>query len=464
MVLAAADQGKERPRKEDRAVKDARAAKDPRAAARPPAPAAAAAAVAAPERATPSIEGGRKFGYRARKGSEVVRGVVEAPSHGHAVRELRRQGLIVLSVELTAADAPVGVALGASVNRLSAGFKKDDVVALCQQLAVMLKTGVPLAEGLKTFAEQARKREVREIVQRIHDEVCEGEDFSRSLGKWPRVFPPILVSLMQAAEASGMLDEMLARVAKDLARERKTAKQVKGAMTYPVIMAMVAVSAVLVIMLFVLPKFMPIFSAQGDRLPTPTKILLGISNFLQYQWKFYVPGLFATLGTLYGLSRTPRGRRAVDYIKLKAPVIGPMFRQMYLARMASTMATLLAAGVSLLDVVAICRAVTGNHYYTVMWDDLRDRIERGQDMSTAFRTAWFIPPNVSAMFNAGERSGRLPEVLGNIAIYAEEDLEITIKSATSMIEPIMIVGMGILVGGIASAMLLPIFQMSKMNH
>lgn len=433
-------------------------------AARPEGAAAAASTPPSAERdgAPASLEGARKFGYRARRGSEMVRGVIEASSHGAAVRELRRQGLIVLSVELTNADAPIGVALGGSVNRLSAGFKKDDVVAMCQQLAVMLKTGVPLAEALKTFAEQSRRREVREIVQRIHDEVCEGEDFSRSLSKWPRVFPPILVSLMQAAEASGMLDEMLSRVAKDLARERKTMKQVKGAMTYPAIMFTVAVSAVLVIMLFVLPKFMPIFSAQGDRLPTPTKILLGISNFLQHQWKLYVPGLLVVAGSLFAVSRTPRGRLGLDWLKLRTPLVGSMFRQMYLSRMANTMATLLAAGVSLLDVVQICRAVTNNYYYTVMWDELRDRIERGQDMATAFRGAWFIPPNVAAMFNAGERSGRLPEVLGNIAIYAEEDLEITIKATTSMIEPIMIVGMGLLVGGIASAMLLPIFQMSKM--
>lgn len=424
-----------------------------------------AAAVAAKSvRATENGASANRFSYRAKRGSEVIRGVLEAPSHAMAVRELRRQGLVVLTVELTDADAPLGVALGASVNRLSAGFRKDDVVALCQQLAVMLKTGVPLAEALKTFAEQARRREVREIVTRIHDEVCEGEDFSRSLSKWPRVFPPIVVSLMRAAEASGMLDEMLSRVSKDLARERKTVRQVKGAMTYPAIMAAVAVGAVLVIMLFVLPKFMPIFSAQGDRLPAPTKILLFISDFLQNQWKIYLPALIGTAVALFVGSRTPRGRVIADTLKIRVPIMGSMFRQMYLTRMASTMATLLAAGVSLLEVVEICRAVTANSKYTTMWDQLKDRIERGQDMATALREAWFIPPNVSAMFNAGERSGRLPDVLGNIAIYAEEDLEIAIKSTTSMIEPIMIVGMGLLVGGIASAMLLPIFQMSKMSH
>ncbi|MBM4113428.1 MAG: type II secretion system F family protein [Phycisphaerae bacterium] len=422
-----------------------------------------AALATKPSRGADSGAALNRFGYRAKRGAEVIRGVLEAPSHAHAVRELRRQGLVVLSVDLTDSDAPLGVALGASVNRLSAGFKKDDVVALCQQLAVMLKTGVPLAEALKTFADQARRREVKEIVTRIHDEVCEGEDFSKCLSKWPKVFPPILVSLMRAAEASGMLDEMLSRVSKDLARERKTVRQVKGAMTYPAIMASVAVGAVLVIMLFVLPKFMPIFSAQGDRLPAPTKLLVGISDFLQNQWKIYIPVLIGVVVSLVVGTRTPKGREIVDLLKIRAPLIGGMFRQMYLTRMASTMATLLAAGVSLLEVVEICRAVTANTRYAGMWDQLRDRIERGQDMATALREAWFIPGNVSAMFNAGERSGRLPEVLGNIAIYAEEDLEIAIKSTTSMIEPIMIVGMGVLVGGIASAMLLPIFQMSKMN-
>ncbi len=407
----------------------------------------------------------RKFSYRARRSNgELVRGVVEAASHATAVRELRRQGMTVLSVELTDSAAPVGVTATRSPRRLSAGFSKDDVVALCQQLAVMLKTGVPLAEGLQTFAEQARRREVREIVQRIHDEVCEGEDFSKALAKWPRVFPPLLVSLMKAAEASGMLDEMLARVAKDLARERKTARQVKGAMTYPALMFSVAVAAVAVIMIFVLPKFMPIFQSQGDRLPAPTKLLIGISEFLQFKWMYYVPAVVGAVVAFLLWARTTVGRRSLDWAKLKAPVLGGMFRQMYLARMANTMATLLAAGVSLLDIVGICRAVTNNHYYSLMWDELRDRIEKGQDMSAAFRSAWFIPPNVSAMFNAGERSGRLPEVLSNIALYAEEEMEIRIKATTSLIEPIMIVGMGVVVGGIASAMLLPIFNMSKGMH
>ena len=174
----------------------------------------------------------RKWAYRARRadGGELVRGVVEAPDHPAAVRELRRQGLAILSVELGDSGASVGESDSGDRRRarLARSMGKDDVVAFAQQLAVMLKTGVPLAEALDTFAEQAPRKEMAEFVRLIRAEVCEGEDFSTVLGRHPRTFPKVLVSLMRAAEASGKLDEMLGRVAKDLAKSRKTARQVRG--------------------------------------------------------------------------------------------------------------------------------------------------------------------------------------------------------------------------------------------
>ena len=233
---------------------------------------------AAAERNDQAAPQARKFTYRARRteGGDLVRGTVEALDHAAAVRELRRQGLAILSVELGDLQAAVGEESDPQRRRrrLAKAMSKDDVVAFCQQLSVMLRTGVPLAESLDTFAAQASKKDVRDFVTLIKDDVCEGEDFSAVLARYPETFPTILVSLMRAAEASGKLDEMLARVAKDLAKSRKTAKQIKGAMMYPAIMLVVAVLAVAVIMVFVLPKFGPLFRAQGDRLPTPTKALV----------------------------------------------------------------------------------------------------------------------------------------------------------------------------------------------
>ena len=420
---------------------------------------------AAAERNIDSAGESRKFTYRARRseGGDMVRGVVEAADHASAVRELRRQGLAILSVEL----GDLGSAVGQETDpvrlrkRLSRAMGKDDVVSFCQQLAVMLRTGVPLAESLETFADQASKKDVAEFVRLIKADVCEGEDFSAVLAKYPQVFPTILVSLMRAAEASGKLDEMLARVAKDLSKARKTAKQIKGAMMYPAIMMVVAVLAVTVIMVFVLPKFAPLFKAQGDRLPAPTKALVWLSGFLRTGWMIYVPAILAIVGGTWWYVRTETGRIMLDTLKLRMPVLGHMFRCLYLVRFSSTMATLLAAGVSLVDVVRICRDVTGNVHYTKLWETLEDRISKGQEIAPTFREFDFVPRNVVAMIASGEKSGRLSEVLEHAATAAEDDLDIAVKSTTSLVEPIMIVGMGAVVGGIASAMLLPIFNMSK---
>ncbi len=420
---------------------------------------------AAAERNIDSAGESRKFTYRARRseGGDMVRGVVEAVDHASAVRELRRQGLAILSVEL----GDLGSAVGQESDpvrlrkRLARAMGKDDVVSFCQQLAVMLRTGVPLAESLETFADQASKKDVAEFVRLIKADVCEGEDFSAVLAKYPQVFPTILVSLMRAAEASGKLDEMLTRVAKDLSKARKTAKQIKGAMMYPAIMMVVAVLAVTVIMVFVLPKFAPLFKAQGDRLPAPTKALVWLSGFLRTGWMIYVPAMLAIVGGTWWYVRTETGRIMLDTLKLRMPVLGHMFRCLYLVRFSSTMATLLAAGVSLVDVVRICRDVTGNVHYTKLWETLEDRISKGQEIAPTFREFDFVPRNVVAMIASGEKSGRLSEVLEHAATAAEDDLDIAVKSTTSLVEPIMIVGMGAVVGGIASAMLRPIFNMSK---
>ena len=418
---------------------------------------------AATETASTSV---RKWRYKARKaGGEACRGVVEGATHAEVVRDLRRQGLAILEVELGAAAEAVGEQVDTSTRRqrLARAFKPDDTVAFCTQMSVMLKTGVPLKEALETFADQARPP-VADVVHLIRDDVCEGEDFSSALARWPRIFPALVVSLMRAAEASGMLDEMMGRVAKDLAKQRKTARQVKGAMTYPAIMLAVAVLAVVVIMTTVLPRFAPLFKMQGDRLPLPTKMLVAVSDGIRHGWMWWVPALAVTVAAAWWWARSAGGRRVIDHGKLSWPVIGPLFRNLYVSRFCGTMSTLLAAGVPLLDVVKILRDVTGNLDYARLWSLLEERVSHGHELAPTFREFAFVPRNVSAIIAAGEKSGRLPEVLESAGKVADEDLEVALKSATSMVEPLLIVGMGVIVGGIASAMLLPIFNMSKMMH
>lgn len=405
--------------------------------------------------------GTRKFSYRARRGPEVVKGIVEALTHGEAVRAIKRLGLVAVEVNLADMDASEAGKAATDIARLAQSMRRDDVLHFCQQMSVLMKAGVPLADGMEIVATQARTKEVGQFLIHIRDSVCEGEDLSAALARWPKVFPPIMVSLMRAAEATGLMDEMFARVSKDLAKQRKTASQVRGALMYPGIMAMVAVVAVAVIMIFVLPRFEPLFRAQGDALPALTKGLVWLSEFIRHGYWYYVPGIALLAGGIaYGL-RTPGGRGFRDKALMHLPVLKKLFRSLYVSRACSTMATLLAAGVSLLDVIRICKGVTRNACFDPVWDEMEERVQSGQDLSSAILHSPMFPRAVGAMVTAGERSGRLPDVLQTTADYCEEELDHTIKSVTSMIEPLMIVFMGAVVGSIAAAMLLPIFNMSK---
>ncbi|MSR28684.1 MAG: type II secretion system F family protein [Phycisphaerales bacterium] len=407
----------------------------------------------------------KRFEWRARRsdGSQH-RGIMESETYAGVVRELRHQGLSAVSVALTDLDAKPLERATPGDRGLSARFKRDEVLSLCTQLSVMMKTGVSLVEGLETYAAQTQCKEAAAVIRRIKDDVCEGEDLSVVMAKWPRIFPPVMISLLKAAEATGMMDQMLGRIARDLAKQRKFTRQVKGAMAYPGIMLFVAFVAVTVIMTFVLPKFRPLFLAQGDKLPLITQGLMALADSIHTHWILWISSLATVVVGSVMWARSESGRHSLDWLRLNTPIVKNMFKQLYVVRFAGTMGTLLAAGVSLLEVVKILRSVTGNSLYAGLWDELEERVNRGQDMSTAFLKSDFVPRPVSAMINAGERSGRLCETLDHAAAFAEDELDTAIKTATSLIEPIMILGMGVVVGGIAAAMLLPIFGLSKSIH
>ena len=406
-----------------------------------------------------------RFEWRARRANGAPeRGIMEASNHAGVVRELHRQGLSIISIVLADLDSkPVARATPAD-RSLSSRFKRDEVLSLCTQLSVMMKTGVSLVEGLETYAAQTPCKEAAAVIRRIKDDVCEGEDLSVAMAKWPRVFPTVMIALLKAAEATGMLDQMLGRIAKDLSKQRKFTRQVKGAMAYPGIMLAVAVAAVTIIMTFVLPKFKPLFSAQGDNLQTITRYLMAIADSLHNDWPIWIISIAGIISGTVFWAKSATGRHSLDWLRLNTPIVKTMFMQLYTVRFAGTMGTLLAAGVSLLDVIRILRTVTGNALYKELWDELEDRVNRGQDMSTAFLKSPLVPRPVSAMINAGESSGRLSETLEHAAQFSEDELDSAIKMATSLIEPIMILGMGVIVGGIAAAMLLPIFGLSKSLH
>jgi type IV pilus assembly protein PilC len=403
------------------------------------------------------------FAFRAREVSgDVVTGTMVAETADEVGARLRSEGKYVIAID----DRPLRErdTLDADQIRLNEAAKRvrrEDVIAFSLQLSTMLETGVPLAEALDSFCRQTTSREFKQVLEVLREDVYSGENFSTAMAKWPRVFPSMMISLMKASEASGTMDMMLGRVGEYLQKERRTVRQIKGALSYPMFMMGAGVLLSVFLMIFILPRFAKVYDAREAALPVPTKVLLTISQVITGQYLVYVPVLVVLLvaGTVF--LRTDSGRWTMDWLRLHVPGLRQMYAQLYLTRAARTMSTLMVAGVNLLDIIEICRGVTNNRCFNVVWDEMEVGVREGRQMSDACTESPYIPPNIASMISSGERSGRLGQVMERIAAYSEDELDTSVKQVTAYIEPIMIMGMGVVVGGVAISLLLPIFKMSN---
>lgn len=389
---------------------------------------------------------------------EPVEGAIEARSQSEALRLLDREGKTVTDIHIGAAQISPEEA---RVRFAAGSVRREEVIAFAGQLSVMLETGVPLADALDAFVKSAKSGGFRKIAEVVTDQIHGGVPFSAAIAEFPKVFPNLMVSLMTASEASGKMGEMLGRVSEYLAKERRTARQIKGALTYPLVMVGIAVVVTGFLVVWVLPRFAKIYESREAALPALTTVVLKSSRFLIANWPAFLAALVGVVVGLIALRLTHAGRRIIDTTKLKAPVIGPMFRLFYLTRATRTLGTLLASGVPLLDAVRIVRNVTQNAHWFDLWTGMEHSMTGGHTIAEVVQETWLIPPQIGQMITAGERSGRLPEVLEKIARSTETDLDEAVKSATQLIEPAMIVFMGVTIGGIAIALLLPIFNVAN---
>lgn len=396
-------------------------------------------------------------------GGDVQSGTMTAPSASEVSRRLRGDGRFVLSVEegLAGSGAPEIDVDAVRRRELVRRVGREEAIAFCQQLSIMLQTGVPMDEALKSMKQGAGRREFGIVLDGIRNEVCSGGRLSDAVARWPRVFPKIVVSLLRASEVSGTTPEMLDRAGKYLAGERRVLRQVRGALAYPAIMMITAIGLSCFLVLFVLPRFATVFAGREASLPLATKMLLGLSETALGHWQIILPSLVAVVTGAMFAARLPSVRTFLDHVKLGVPVIGPIIRSLHLARAARTMSTLLRGGVHVLDIIRIGREVTTNVVWERLWDRIDQGVRDGQLISHGIAGSNLVPSTVSSMIASGERSGKLPDVMERIAEFAEEDLEQRIKTATSFIEPVMVIAMGLIVGGVAIALLLPIFKMSQ---
>ena len=393
------------------------------------------------------------FRYRVRDplGNEHE-GTLEAKGPEDAQQQLRQDGFRILELAESEGDGP-----GIFARRVT----KREIIYITSQLAVMVDTGINLSVALQSILEQEQNPSLQRVLGELKKSVESGEDFSTALERFPQYFDHTYVSLICASEATGTLGEMLERIAGYLRKESETRGKIRSAMAYPAVMAFVAVGVTAFLLIYILPKFAPLFERQGAKLPKMTIYMMTASHCLIDYWYYWLAGLAVVVGGfLYG-RRTERGRLALDWVKINLPIVGSMQRKVAISRSIRTLGTMIGAGVSVLDALRLSADVAGNVYYRQLWEKVLEQVTSGSQIYEALGKSKLFPSVLIQMIRAGEETGKLDDVLQKVSNYYDLEVEQSLKTTTSMIEPIMITVMGVVVGGIAMSLLMPIFSLGR---
>jgi len=341
------------------------------------------------------------------------------------------------------------------------GPSKKDILNFTNQLAVMVRAGISLQDSLESIAEQNENQKFKAVIFDLKNRIEGGRSFSQALAEHPEVFGSLYINMVAAAEVSGSLSGMLQKLVEYLNREAETRSQVRGAMVYPIIIAVMAVLVTIFLLVFVLPRFTAIFAGKEHLLPRPTKILMASSAFLRSYWFFIVPAVGTAFAGFFYFIGTNVGRLWWDKTKLVLPLIRKLCRSLYITRGLHTMGVLTRAGVPILDTISITARISGNVLYKDMWLGVYEDVRQGKKIASGLSRYNLMPSNVAQMIRSGEDSGTLSDVLRDVSNYYARELRTVIKTTVSMIEPLMIVMMGVVVGFIAMSIILPIFKMSS---
>ncbi len=345
--------------------------------------------------------------------------------------------------------------------RVELGPSRKDILNFTNQLTVMVRAGISLQDSLESIAERHDNQKFKRIIMDLKNRIEAGQSFSQALAEHTNVFSDLYINMVAAAEMSGSLSGMLEKLAEYLDSEAETRSQIRGAMVYPIIIAVMAVSVTVFLLCFVLPRFTAIFKGKEQLLPAPTKALMATSAFLRGYWFFILPAIGALFFAFWYFVNTKEGRRWWDKTKLRLPLIKTLCQNLYITRSLHTMSVLVRAGVPILNTISITAQIAGNVLFKEMWLSVHEEVRQGKKIASSLGQYNLMPGSVVEMIRSGEDSGTMSDVLRDVSSYHARELKTVIKTVTSMIEPIMIVLMGLLVGFIAMSIILPIFKMSS---
>jgi type IV pilus assembly protein PilC len=402
------------------------------------------------------------YAYRGRDAAgKVVKGKVEASSEGAVVTRLRTMGVSPIAIS---ESSSTGLQMEISIPGFSKGVKLKDLAIMSRQMSTMIGSGLSLLRTLSILSEQTENVKLAKILTEIREDVETGVSFSDAVGKHHQTLPPIMINMVRAGETGGFLEGALDSLATNFEKEVKLMGTIKSAMTYPVVVLVMSLVAVVVMLVFIVPIFSNMFSSLGGKLPLPTQMLVYASHAMVYVGPALAIAIIVFSAWWRTNKNTDKVRSVVDPLKLKLPVFGPLLTKIAIARFSRNFSNMIGAGVPILTALRIVGEVSGNWVLQKALVKVAESVRQGESIATPLTEAAVFPAMVTQMISVGEDSGSLETMLEKIAMFYDAEVQATTEALTSLIEPLLIAFLGVVVGGMIVCLYLPIFQITSLIH
>lgn len=399
------------------------------------------------------------FKYRAKKGPDgVIEGTIEAKTKEEAIEKVSSMGYLPMLME-EHRPAP-GTAPAGAAKRFGGKVKGRDITVFSRQLASLLKAGVPILASLNIIAEQSESQHLSGVLRKIHNAVKDGSTLSASLAEYPAVFSPLYIAMVRAGESTGVLPEVLFRIADYRGKQEELFSRFRMALAYPILMALVGTGTIIFMLTFVMPRLTKIFITLEQALPLPTLILISVSSALSNLWFWVI--LLALVLIVKREARTPAARKVLGRLLLRLPLFGKLTLKIELSRFARTLELLLKSGIPILKAIDVAVPVVGNEAIREQLKASHKELEQGGSFGKSLKSSKLFPAFMTSLITVGEESGKLTDSLAEVVLSYERDADEAIKIMTNLLEPLMILVMGLIVGFLVVAMLLPIFEINIM--
>lgn len=383
---------------------------------------------------------------------EIIEGVFQGSDESDVIAMLKGNNYLPMSIEKD-------LGAEAQIDIFAKKVKKKDLAVFCRQFYTMLDAGIGIVKCLEILEKQSENKNLVKAISGVHEDVQKGFTLSEGMKKHRKVFPQLLINMVEAGEVSGNLDTIMERMAVHFEKENKLEQKIKSAMIYPIVLAVVSIAVVIFLLVSVMPTFIGMFDSSGQALPKPTQILLNISNWLTEFWYLFI---IIVVGLVVGFivyKETPSGRTLIDSLKLKIPVVKDTNVKIITSRFTRTLSTLMASGIPLIQSLEVVSRIVGNKVVHDRLEIAIDNIRKGVSLSRAIQDVRVFPPMVDSMISIGEESGALDDILYKTADFYDDEVEVALQRLTTLMEPVMLVFMAVIIGFIVIAMAMPMFDM-----